>query len=524
MQKLAAGALTSAKATPKKDLVYLQDTLKLAHASAMAAALFHKDTGLERFDELAARAPEIEQPEPEKSEEKKTDKPEKTKPTSVKGGVTIGVQPKVYNGQLTQLSAHDTRRNGLCDVYSFNLQAGQLYTIDHMSRSFDAYLRLEDPRGFTIAEDDDSGGSLNSRITFQASMNGVHRVIATSLGGRGTGPYTLMIRRGAGGFGPGFGRPIRRIPGLGFPSPVPGLPLPDAPGQMPGETEPKDKEKNSSQFSVSDLVTLEKNKQRSARVAALENIAANASNDIAARHARRLARYLLSVQGNELDEIAPKLESFNKCRPLILALADQVDKTEGAQKTTEKVVGDIVGQNLQFDRDEDWRTASRRILLQRALELGAPAATNVAEQAAEILREIYKEQGYAFGMEESELASCTRPAQVLGAVIKYVAGKADKDGTAPEHKEALQRAGRYVQAAEFVAESDLEQLIVMQRIWLKVLSIYLQKSTPAYAKPMSDLQQELVTRDRRATGLLDQLRAGEERALRIWALANNLKS
>jgi len=292
--------------------------------------------------------------------------------------------------------------------------------------------------------------------------------------------------------------------------------------------EPKEKDKSADgQFDVNDLAILESKKsQRSARVAALENIASSVSsagNELAPRHARRLARYLLTVQDKELEEIAPKLESFTKCRHLILALADQVEKTEGPQLTAESVVGAVTGQTLQFNRDEDWRSACRRLLVQLALDLGAQRATSVGEQAAEMLRDLYKEQGYAFGMEEGELASLTRPAQALAAVIKHVAVSASKDGAAPEHRDYLERVGRHVQAAQFVADNDLERLIILQRVWLRVLSIYLHKSHPEIAASAAEIQQQLVTRDRRASNVLDQLRAGEETTLRIWSLAHNPK-
>ena len=149
-----------------------------------------------------------------------------------------------------------------------------------------------------------------------------------------------------------------------------------------------------------------------------------------------------------------------------------------------------------------------------------------ADQAADILRDLYKEQGKAFGIEAPDFFELTRPTQVLERVIEDVAAKAARQNPAAEDKEYLEQVGRYLRAARFLAESDeneLEHMVLLQRAWIKVLVIYLQEKTPTQAKAMVRIQQDLDDKDRRSFGVLDQLRAGEESVLRIWALADDLK-
>jgi hypothetical protein len=74
-----------------------------------------------------------------------------------------------------------------------NLEQGKTYQFDHMSKAFDAYLYLLGPDGAVLAEDDDGGAGLNSRIVHRAEKNGTYRLIATSLGGRSTGAFTFLI-------------------------------------------------------------------------------------------------------------------------------------------------------------------------------------------------------------------------------------------------------------------------------------------------------------------------------------------
>ena len=80
-------------------------------------------------------------------------------------------------------------------LFTFRMEAGKTYQIDHMSEAFDAYLYLEDPDGKLLAQDDDGGEGLNSRIIYKAEKTGNYRMIATSLSGRATGEFMLSVRQ-----------------------------------------------------------------------------------------------------------------------------------------------------------------------------------------------------------------------------------------------------------------------------------------------------------------------------------------
>ncbi|GEM_PF-429222 len=536
LQKLTSSSLSAVKSAQKKETALLQDTVRLAHASTMACNLFHKDAGVERFDELVAKVPEIEQAEPAKTVAAKPPDEDPMQPAT-KAGIAVGAQPKVFQGQLTPASERDPVRGGhFCKVYPIAMKAGQLYTIDLMSGAFDAYLRLEAPNGAQLAANDDGGDGLNSRIVFPAQADGVYRVIATTYSGGATGPYTLQVQQsGLGGPG-GFGAPRVKAGKKGL---APGMMGGVAPakagpkanekketmmgGLAPAQAALKADDKKETQVSQSDLAKLD-SKQTDVRVTAFNNLAGSVSNDLAPRHAQKIAKYLLVTiqQKSELDDVRAKLEAFAKCRHLLLALADYAGKDDVSQKTTEAIVGGVLGEPLRFARDEDWRSACRKMLLQRALDLTGSVMTG-ADQAAEILRDLYKEQGLALGIDDPDFLALTRPTQVLERVIKHVAAKAAQQNPAAEDKEYLEQIGRHLQVAQFIADNDLEHMVLLQRTWIKVLTLYVQAQAPAQAKGMVQIQQDLVGHDRRSQGVLDQLRAGEEKVLRIWKLAHNLK-
>jgi hypothetical protein len=78
-------------------------------------------------------------------------------------------------------------------IYDIKFQAGRAYVFEMVSKDLDAYLRLEDSEGKQLAENDDTEGSLNARITFTPSRDGTYRVVATS-GSPATGRLTLRVQ------------------------------------------------------------------------------------------------------------------------------------------------------------------------------------------------------------------------------------------------------------------------------------------------------------------------------------------
>jgi hypothetical protein len=96
-----------------------------------------------------------------------------------------------YRGNLGRT---DPRYNGkIHKLFLVKLEQGKTYQIDHISGAFDAYLYLQSPEGNVLAQDDDGGVGLNSRIVYQAAKTGEYRIVATSLGGQGVGQFSFQV-------------------------------------------------------------------------------------------------------------------------------------------------------------------------------------------------------------------------------------------------------------------------------------------------------------------------------------------
>lgn len=101
------------------------------------------------------------------------------------------------NGQLADTDPPDRKLNHPCKLHRVDFAAGKTYIIDLIARNngqFDPFLRLEDPRGVQLAEDDDAGGNLNSRIQYTAVAAGNYQLSVTTLNGN-VGAYLLRVRQ-----------------------------------------------------------------------------------------------------------------------------------------------------------------------------------------------------------------------------------------------------------------------------------------------------------------------------------------
>lgn len=77
--------------------------------------------------------------------------------------------------------------------YAIDVEAGEVVSIVLTSEDFDTVLTLLGPSGEEVASNDDFGGTLNSRIVYNADASGTYTVITKSFDGQG-GSYSLEVR------------------------------------------------------------------------------------------------------------------------------------------------------------------------------------------------------------------------------------------------------------------------------------------------------------------------------------------
>jgi Ca2+-binding EF-hand superfamily protein len=99
-----------------------------------------------------------------------------------------------YRGAIDQMQAEAFQGRKSYKVFTIKLEGGKSYQIEMTSQAYFAYLYLESPDG-ELAEPNNGGGfGLTRRLVHRAAKTGTYRIIATSLGGWATGPFTLAIQ------------------------------------------------------------------------------------------------------------------------------------------------------------------------------------------------------------------------------------------------------------------------------------------------------------------------------------------
>ncbi|MSQ95801.1 MAG: redoxin domain-containing protein [Gemmataceae bacterium] len=97
-------------------------------------------------------------------------------------------------GTFTKDDPRDQTRGGPSQVHTVKLKAGKAYTIDMVSAELNSYLRLLDPKGNQLEENDNSGGGLNARIFFNCFIDGDYKIACTTFAGNMTGSYALTVK------------------------------------------------------------------------------------------------------------------------------------------------------------------------------------------------------------------------------------------------------------------------------------------------------------------------------------------
>jgi serine protease Do len=112
-------------------------------------------------------------------------------------GKETSIKLKDGKGSYTGKLGNDDGKfkNKVAKTIEVNLEEGKEYQFDLMSRDFDSYLYLLGPDGAVLAEDDDSGGNLDSRIVHKIAKSGRYRLVVSSFGGSDTGEFTLSVEQ-----------------------------------------------------------------------------------------------------------------------------------------------------------------------------------------------------------------------------------------------------------------------------------------------------------------------------------------
>jgi len=111
------------------------------------------------------------------------------------GNYTITVReiPVMMRVEDILTAGDEVRNDCYSKTYDVALTAGRRYYLDLESSQFSTYAKLLNPDGMIVAFDD-GGVGFNTRIVYQATVSGTHRIVATSASNRATGAFAMTLR------------------------------------------------------------------------------------------------------------------------------------------------------------------------------------------------------------------------------------------------------------------------------------------------------------------------------------------
>ena len=83
--------------------------------------------------------------------------------------------------------------NSVFHYYIYNGRAGEMITVDVMSREFDAYAIIQDASGNELIRNDDGGEGTNARITYRLPYQGQFRIVVNTYTSGSYGAYTVWV-------------------------------------------------------------------------------------------------------------------------------------------------------------------------------------------------------------------------------------------------------------------------------------------------------------------------------------------
>jgi hypothetical protein len=263
------------------------------------------------------------------------------------------------------------------------------------------------------------------------------------------------------------------------------------------------------------------------RVALVRMIANSADTvpDLDLATGQKLAEYLLQARPDEdeqrqLLQFVPRLGHWNALR---LGLADQLATASGRESQRQEVLRAVLSEEVTLSSPEN-RLEVRRRLLQSVRgtlsdEAGGETekwqALDVGRQA---LRDLYATQAQLLNVPADAYAARPTPADVLSALVTHVAGQLDSAKLSPAEQRVLANLPSQLRAVDFLAETDLQRTVLLQRLWLRVLSAQLSQRLPAKTLAARNIVEDTLTAATAAPRVFEQARDLETGLLRLWLL------
>lgn len=231
-----------------------------------------------------------------------------------------------------------------------------------------------------------------------------------------------------------------------------------------------------------------------------------------------LARYLLAPKPEEEREaIAAFIPQVGRWKTVRLAMADVISQTPVRQDLVLDVVTRVLGRAPEINPAGNWRQELRLVLMRSVAERSvAPLSSHPFDVAQETMLAHYQAQAKLRGAPASA-SEATSPTAVLRPLIEHAAA-ALRSRAAGEDQEFLANLPHEMEVAEYLGDNDLRLLVLLERIWLRLLALEISQARADRAADADAIVHTLYADDRAAEHILIQARNGQAALVRLWRL------
>jgi len=251
--------------------------------------------------------------------------------------------------------------------------------------------------------------------------------------------------------------------------------------------------------------------------------------DLSPAQAKLLAEYLLTPKSNveheRVLEVVPKFQRWGK---LHLAIADAMYDIKMERDQLRTTLSQLLDEEIRLGDGEAGRELVRGALLRRAIdEVGSEAASvadpNLVDRASDILLEQYRRQATLQGVAPAALAEAANPADVLTALIEHYSTRLTAAGLDKLDTIELKEIPNQLVAIEYVADNSLQQTVLLERVWLRLVATDLKHQIPSASDEANRIIRDLVEADQTAGNAIHQLRSSQTALVHMWMLWNRSK-
>lgn len=249
-------------------------------------------------------------------------------------------------------------------------------------------------------------------------------------------------------------------------------------------------------------------------------------DDLTPQQAAALAKYMLSRKRIEEHRVVVQhAGAIARWKQVRLAVADQLDAVELMTEDFEDLVSQMLGRKYTLPEGDSGRETLRIELLRSVLgtlkiekvEDGNRFASY--DQLANAMRDLYRLQAALLGVSElpSEVDS---PTVIMPLLIEDVTKRVAAGPLELQQKQTLDRVATEVTAIGYLATSDLERQVLLDRSWLRLLAIQVAQERPRRKAQAASLLTQRFRQDAQSDNVMHQLRDGQRAILEMWVLRN----